>query len=81
MLTNTESSLPTSKLRPYHLGLTWGMQDYARGTYSIDNARHLAESYSADTGSAGPVLEGYSDAEDDTWAVCRHGNSTIYTQY
>lgn len=66
MLNNTESGLPTTKLRPYRLGLTWGMQDIARGTYSLDGARHLATSFSADEPTVAIVLDGYADAEDDS---------------
>lgn len=83
MLNDTTSSLqPTTKLQPYRLGLTWGMQDIARGTYSLDSARHLATSFSADESTAAIVLDGYADAEDDTWDSRRSSDgSWVYTQW
>lgn len=65
-LNNTGSSLPTTRLPPYALGLHWGMHDYARGVHSLANAKHLAASFTADQDTAAEVIDGYADAPDDS---------------
>lgn len=65
-LSNTDSSLPTARMQPYLLGLIWGTQDLARGVYSRANARHLATSFSTNADASHEVLDGYTDAPDDS---------------